>query len=352
MTPFNNSYIVTARKQPSKTHYRNIEPLADGKLWFYSAPTQYNPEATEYEASGIPAVKPPASYLSMLQDDLKIAIQNGCPQLTVVVHGLGVLFSDAIGMVANAGTGLQTNGYGGLAIGFDWPSYNGKDSAANYSSQPYAFPPTADKGNIRANINGTVTAFQNFLATVQALTGVTINYISHSEGNYMMMDGLNSATGVSLQQILLVAADINSGALQTTGLSQFGQGLPISKAAKQVTVYYSSGDDVLPASQTTYKAVHNPSYPDRLGLEGPASYAAGALATNAIGLNCSAVVQKHNPAIPPGIKTHDSYFYIPQVLSDMAQTLNGVSAGSVTNRVSAGQPDGQGYTMNLVGGTS
>lgn len=49
--------------------------------------------------------------------------------------------------------------------------------------------------------------------------------------------------------------------------------------------------------------------------------------------------------------THTAYFYIPQVLLDMAQTLAGVPPMKVTNRVNAGAPDGQAFIMLLAAET-
>ena len=72
-----------------------------------------------------------------------------------------------------------------------------------------------------------------------------------------------------LNQVLLVAADINNGALQQVGAPpDTGQGLPVSNLSNRVTIYYSKHDDVLPYSQIFFRAYHNPSYPDRLGLGG------------------------------------------------------------------------------------
>ena len=36
--------------------------------------------------------------------------------------------------------------------------------------------------------------------------------------------------------------------------------------------------------------------------------------------------------MPPGTSAHSSYFYIPQVLQDWAQTLAGAAPAGVTNR--------------------
>jgi len=55
-----------------------------------------------------------------------------------------------------------------------------------------------------------------------------------------------------------------------------------------VTIYYSSGDDVLPWSKNFLTAYHNPSYRDRRGLDGPSRYAN--LLPRTCGVDCSAVI--------------------------------------------------------------
>jgi hypothetical protein len=65
----------------------------------------------------------------MLESDLQIAIVDGFPQLTVVIHGLANLFSTSVSELASVGGGLQQYAqYYGLVIFFDWPSYDTIDS--------------------------------------------------------------------------------------------------------------------------------------------------------------------------------------------------------------------------------
>jgi hypothetical protein len=51
--------------------------------------------------------------------------------------------------------------------------------------------------------------------------------------------------------------------------------------------------------------------------------------------------------VPPGTSAHSSYFHIPQVLQDWAQTLAGTAPAGVINRAPvAGQSNA--FTMQLV----
>jgi hypothetical protein len=292
-----------------------------------------------------------------LEADIKL--QTGVPQLTILIHGLATLFDGAIHFFSLLGNGLQhyappASPYEGLVIAFDWPSYGEVFSEAEYASSQN-FPPQKTSGTIRDNINGSTQAFLNLLTMIQTIRGtipdLQVNLVCHSEGNYMLMLGmyaLNQAGQLTdVTQTLMLAADINNGALQL--LPAAGRGDAIAKNSSQVTVYYTTDDTVLSGSEIVFAKYHDSEYLGRLGLEGPASYLTDALQPNVIGLDCSAVL---NPQATQGIvpvheTMHTAYFYVPQVISDIAQTLNGVSASSVTNRISGGQEDGQGYVMQL-----
>lgn len=327
----------------------------------------YDADACDYEPAGSASNKAPAGFLTNLQNDLELAIAAGCPQLTVIVHGLSTLFTDVVRDMTAVGSGLQQwpqQPYGGLVISFDWPSYDSIDSMANYASgTSWVFPPPKTSGTIRDNINGTVLSFGNFMAFLQTVQtnypSVQINFICHSEGNFMMMLGmyeLPQTQAITINQTLLVAGDINNGALQSSGpLPNTGMGMRISNLSKQVTVYYSAGDDVLPDSEKYLSMYHNPHYYGRLGLEGPYSYSTTAtpLAANTYGLDCSAVINdtaiKSIPQVPAGTSSHSAYFYIPQVIADWAATLTGTAPGSVANRTANPQAEnGQGYVMQYV----
>ena len=363
MTPFQHSYLITTRRSPCYSYCANITPLPEGELWFYTAPGQYQADACAYEPVGPASSTAPADFVSALTSDLRIAIANGCPQLTLLIHGLGNLFTDAVHELSVVGAGLrQYASYGGLVVSFDWPSFDSLDSDLHYSSLPYSFPPTQTSGTVRGNINGSAAAFVNLLGLLQPIqqsllpTVLQLNVVCHSEGNFMLMAALPRVRGLKpvFNQTLLVAADINNGALQASGPPPHtGQGLPISALSNRVTIYYSAHDDVLPKSQDLLFLFHNPSYYHRLGLQGPHSFAAGALPANTCGIDCSNVVSESVitkiPQVPHGTSSHSSYFYIPQVLSDWAETLNDAAGKAVSNRVpNPAAADGQGYVMQLV----
>jgi Alpha/beta hydrolase of unknown function (DUF900) len=362
MASFTNSYLLSNRAFPREQSRNCIYPSAPGTLFFFMAPGQYNSNANAYRANPNAAtlVIPPA-FAAALEKDLKVASANGCPQLTLYVHGLGNYFTDTCNELGTYGTNLLKQGYKGLVIGFDWPSYGVGDSYFHYGSLPYSFPPTNTSGTIRDNINGSIDSFVRLLSYLAYLckkNNAKLNFICHSEGNYMLMLGMYQLAFPTpfINQSLLLAADINTGALQVKSYSPpwSGQLSTLGPYATGTTVYWSSQDDVLPSSDgwTTY---HNPSFSKRLGLHGPASFNVNSdkgdqLMSNTYSLDCSLVVNRtvmNKNGVPPSVTVHSGYFYIPQVLQDMAQTLTDVAPSRVVNRKSAGAPDGRAYIMEL-----
>lgn len=369
LTKFTNTYLITNRAYPQEQWARYIYPCTQGALWFYTAPGQYNSNTAAYTPTNSSAtnIVPPA-FAAALTKDLQVAIANGCPQITVYVHGLANYFSDTCNELGTYGTNLQAQGYNGLVIGFDWPSYGEVESYEYYGSLPYSFPPSKLSGTIRDNINGSVKSFRTLLTILSNIckqNNAKLNFMCHSEGNYMLMLAMNgldfSPNPPFLNQILLMGADINTGALQTPSYSPpwSGQSWSLQTYATGTTVYWSSHDDALPYSEgwTNY---HNPSFPNRLGLHGPASFGlnpdkSDQLIRNAYGLDCSLVVNRtvmNNNKVPPSITVHSGYFYIPQVLQDMSKTLNGVPAANIPYRVTANQPDGRAYVMKVASALS
>jgi len=364
-TKFTNSYLLTNRAYPQEQWSHYIYPCPPGTLFFFTAPGQYNSNTASYKANpNSPTNIVPSDFAAAITKDLQVAAGNGCAQITVYVHGLANSFSDSCNELGTYGTNLQAQGYNGLLIGFDWPSYGEYESWDYYGTLPYSFPPTKTSGSIRDNINGSINSFRTMLSILASIckqNNAKLNFICHSEGNYMLMlamNRLNFSPSAFINQVLLLAADINTGALQVSTYSPpwSGQLTSLKHFVTGTTVYWSSYDDALPHSEgwTNY---HNPSFPNRLGLHGPASFAVNnnvdQLMPNTYGLDCSLVVNPtvmNKNRVPPSISVHSSYFYIPQVLQDMAQALNGVAPPKIANRTSAGQPDGRAYVMNLATG--
>jgi len=347
--PISFSYLVTNRVNPSAKDCQYICPLPSGQNSYFFAKGANNANQAQYHPVDEKA------FLGTLGEDIQRAIANGGPQVTLVIHGLGYLFSDACTLLGTFGKNLVAQGYKGLLIEFDWPSYDDFESWAYYGRLPYSFPPQNDNATIRDNINGSVKSLAHLLYQILRPCkqyGARLNIVCHSEGNYMLMLALHALVANPdaefshlplVDQVLMLAGDINNGALQTPN-GWAGQGSWIAKYADAVTIYWSSQDDVLPSSEG-WTAYHNPSFPKRLGLHGPNTTAAGTFLRNAYSLDCSLVVNASNPYRPPWITVHASYFYIPQVLLDMRQTLEDTPPSRVVNRSSTGN---QSFRMNKV----
>ena len=134
---------------------------------------------------------PASSFFPPLVNDLKLTVDStGRANLVLYIHGLGNTYSDALTAAANLGTTLQAAGYGGLVMGFSWPSYS-ELVAALTSYYATTRPPVATSGTIRDNINGSVGSFLAMLAQLQAIkinnNPINISVITHSEGNFMLM---------------------------------------------------------------------------------------------------------------------------------------------------------------------
>lgn len=355
---FSNSYVFTTRATPLATSKSQISPLPGGTYWSYLGGGSYQANPAQYQTTDAAQIIP-SSVVTALLADIGIAQQAGCAQLTILIHGLGVFFDEAITQLSMVGPNLQNYGsYNGLVVAFDWPSFGPDYSMLYYGDNPWQFPPLTGQSTIRSNIAGSAQAFVNLFTQLSSLAqanGFALNVICHSEGNFMTMVGMNQFTQAgTLQNVLMVAADINDGALEpSTGISPpyTGEGVPIAAATSQiVTVYYSTNDDVLPYSANDLKSNHNPNYWQRLGLTGPNSYTT--LSSNCVGVDCSQVVWDQNqPALgkywPPAVKSHDAYFYIPQVLADWGQTLTGTPPQDVGNRVDVPPGDNH-FTMTYV----
>ncbi|BDI32774.1 hypothetical protein CCAX7_48250 [Capsulimonas corticalis] len=356
--------------QPATSPVNQVYPLANGNLWWALSQDQANdPNASDFQMqSPTPSTTPPNSFQQAIVTNLQAQSQQyGSSQLTLFIHGLGNLWVDAVAGTSALGANLANSSYTGLVVGFDWPSYDEYWSGLYYSSDSYAFPPAGTQGTIRDNINGSSQAFGNVLSFMQGLrstngiSNLTLNIVCHSEGNYMDMVGMLSVSGVQIDHVLMLAADINNGAFQIPATGLVGQGSQISQTdpSAVVTVYFSNNDDVLASSQAAYqgnnpiyddKNVHNPAYGGRMGQTGPA-YNIGQQQPNVYSLDCSGVLTPQyiaqleaNGVIPNGATLHSSYLYVPQLGADIAQALDGVAPGSITGRSQGANPNA--YYLN------
>lgn len=352
------SYMITNRRYPTAI-IDPQSPLDGNALWWYVSTAQANdPDYQDFQSLSTDAqADAPPKFLSAVVTELQNQ-HSATPNLTLFIHGLDTDWSRAVSDTATLGANLAgMAGYGGLVIGFSWPSM-GELDLVEYAD---AFPQPATTGTARGNIISSLDSFGSLIAFTQQLAvqvpGLQLNVVCHSEGNYLLMHGLAAHSGAGISQAVMLAADINNGAFQTPAVGLVGSAAAIAAQSNHVTVYYSSNDNTLALSEGAFSAelsfplsmdtgaYHNPAFFGRLGLAGP-SYDQGPQAAHMVGVDCSAVVNQvyvaQLPAsvYPAGTALHSAYLYIPQVIQDIAATLSGTAPGSVANRtplLNAGQ---------------
>ncbi len=273
------------------------------------------------------AVTTPDAWFEALVKDLELCSQGAAANATLFVHGYAVTFEDAttifptyFGNIESA----QPPRYPGVFIGFDWPS----DRIG--INQPEAFQAAKQKAQQTGQLS--FPLLLRVLEKISLFPKLALSCICHSMGNYAMFEGASAfdrkqGAKPLFEQMLCVAAMLESNGFNSPESVTYCAN--ISAAAKRVTIYYSSHDDVLPTAE-------GKKYDDyqELGIWGPTYDAT--LLPNVFGLDCSNVVTEANARIwEKGVSnplSHTAYFYIPEVLLDLALTSRGRPAGDMPNR--------------------
>jgi esterase/lipase superfamily enzyme len=150
----------------------------------------------------------------------------------VFVHGFNVTFEDAARRTAQISYDL---GFEGAAILYSWPS-QGKLGFVDYNKDG-------------RNAELSVPHLRTFLSQLAARTGVRIiHVIAHSMGNRVVVKALaggavSPAGGpFRIREVALMAPDIDAAEFRRLAVAMKG-------SADRVTLYASSGDAALKASQ-------------------------------------------------------------------------------------------------------
>jgi hypothetical protein len=396
---FNNSYIVTTRAQPGGDPTTDaLKLLPEGKLYFCKAPDHYVQEADKYKLANDhttlcidntdetkSSATPPPSFLQALEQDVR-KTTNGTrtAHLSLFVHGLGVTFPTAVSETAQFGLHFQAknikndqtgttvcpepNGtplpkdcilcpqnarkglYPGLLIGFDWPSFpiTGPPLIELLLLETLLAPTEGQK--IRDRADKSAEALANvFKGVIKRLKQrlrrdrirLVTTLIAHSEGNYMVMKGAQSAgawwTRNVFDNVLLLAADISSARL-----NRGEPGRNLARIGKRVTAYNSTSDPELMVSSYLWSSLHDPSFQARLGQAGPYSKlhnVVGVDATQATNRvipdignlsvkefdDCAVPQDPTKDLITPVLQgllsVHGSYRCVAEILDDMNMTM-------------------------------
>ena len=175
----------------------------------------------------------------------------------------------------------------------------------------------------------------------KAETPLQVSILAHSEGNYMLMKGMEALDKAlcagekanpkpewvqnwkEIDQVLMTAADISAASFHHTPPDrEEPPAQAIAKRCERVTVYYSGADEVLLVSNYEYYEYHLRPFPTRLGLIGPYGYPTGTETPKVIGVDCANVTRKHN-GLSQALDVHSAYGSHPRLLEDMALTLSG-----------------------------
>lgn len=399
-TRFLTSYMITNRSLGSnhqpETESKKIKAVPSDGLYFFTAPGGYNHDPSQFtldvSSGSDPLTTLPKGFFEKLLFDL---LQTRAPvvvdgpigplpspmQLTLYIHGLANDWASAVTSSMDFGESLLNGAatwarkpppvpsdsyrYDGLVIGFTWPSADAIYSDLHYGAYDRETGRTEATPNTRGNILDSLESFGTLMkilgdlkSALVPLGGLVVNVVCHSEGNFMMMEGMefiarNGGTSTP-DAVLLLAADINRGGLQqtqsgsktdlTTGISEgSGSAAAIANQSKVVYVFYSNHDETLGASDILYRRFHNRDYSRRLGRYGPSSFSSDLL-PRVFGIDCSAVVEggtsdlhflsplfkdyeagwipKHETRGGDfDINPHGSYRYVPQILWVMSQVL-------------------------------
>jgi esterase/lipase superfamily enzyme len=167
--------------------------------------------------------------------DLKSCVgRSDRKEALVFVHGYNVTFSEAVRRVAQIAYDLK---FDGAPVVFSWPS-QGKLSG-------YTIDET--------NVEWTVSHLKRFLSDVAARSGAErVHLVAHSMGNRALASALKDlsreprARRLKFGEVVLTAPDIDAD------LFQRDIAPAIVRIAERVTLYASSNDEALKASQEVH----------------------------------------------------------------------------------------------------
>jgi esterase/lipase superfamily enzyme len=350
-----NYYLISNRAYDPETGQFSTDVATNGTLTFLSAPAASPTTFTVVAYS---------DWLAAVHADVRRCAPElllppfGPPVflptwVTLFIHGYGVPFDAAVQVFPTYFANLTSatgGGYTGVLIGFDWPS----DDLEDKWHQAAAFQAAKTKARTTAQLSFPTQAptdglprLLQVLQQIQASAPVPVQLsaICHSMGNYVMFEGATAFAPVAplFEQIVCAAAMLEYNGFNCSSSTTYCA--DIVAAAKRVTIYRSTHDDVLPAAELPgYDGYHE------LGIYGP-QYD-GTLLAGTIGVDCSLVVDKANATTYESgqskILIHTSYFFIPQVLRDIVQTVTAVPATDLGDRTPVAGSDGAGYTMNAL----
>ena len=262
---------------------------------------------------------PTGSGIISQQDWLRLVEgEAGNGEVVLWVHGFNTTQPAMLARMGVITGGLAANGYGGVVVGFDWPSDGvllGYDADLRDAKAvaPFLVP----------------EVIRPLLAS-----GLTVHVIAHSMGAYLTLRGFSGEGDLaegeswSVGQVAFIAADVEAEAMRAGAWGA----LVLQERCVRVTNYYSTADRVLALSGGLIHGGRVRS--GQVGLP-------PVMPSNAVDLYTTAQFRTH---VPPDQQqkmavTHDWYYGDAGVLRDLTLTLQGRADVAMPTRQDASNGD-------------
>ena len=248
----------------------------------------------------------------------------------VFIHGYNVNWTSAMGTYRDVAAGLFDGPDSlGELISFDWPS---KGALLGY------LPDRAEARRTGDDLTNVLAELYDHMSYQQRQTAISTrnackaktSIIAHSMGNYVLEQAMNAVWTrknrpllVSLlQEVLMVAADVDNDLFGSGETVQTGDGEGLANLSYRITALYTGRDSVLGASAGLKH--FGKRRLGRAGLDG--NYP---VPDNVWDVDCSHIL---NPTVG-GIQIHSEYFMPSETgcYNLMRSLLHGVDRGVILN---------------------
>jgi esterase/lipase superfamily enzyme len=255
------------------------------------------------------------------------AQQEEQKHITIFIHGYDNTWAAATNHYKSLYDALYADAAGlGLIILFNWPSLG--SPAAYLSDREHARGTAADFAFVLSALyDWLLIKQQDAVTDDKKACRAKISIIAHSMGNYVLQEAMNIAWErknkpllVSLvNQLLMVAADVDNDLFKTGENIGDGDGEGIANLTYRVSALYSPRDPVLGVSAGLKHFGKR-----RLGRSGlDEKYTAP---DNVWEMDCTDLF----PAGTPSADVHSVYFASPEVLKKMRSILQGIDRTLIT----------------------
>lgn len=297
-----------------------------GAMAFFFSRRRYNSATGKFTRARSKDTKYAETFADSGQNEIvnrtewlnRIVAAGGDQGVVLFVHGFNTLQSDMLERMAKIEAGLSKNNYGGVVVGFDWPS----------EGRPSAYDP--DLEDVEAVAHSLVEDAIFPLLSLSPRPKVHI--LAHSMGAHLTAfgfgqfgNGAGPGTRWGVDQVCFASADMASEAMDRGNQTA----LVLEYRSRRLTNYHSRDDDILKWSRRINGRK------DRLGRAGlPAE-----ISVEHFDVDCAARYRSFARPIDDGaIFSHrwwfedDDRFY-----KDLALTLKGRAAHQMSTRQS--EPD-------------